>query len=267
MGGTHLDPGGYTAAVMLPTGATLQRVEVAPAVPRRDRAGRAAGASATAPAAKTSRSRCCRPSTSKSELPPAASAIELVASDFRVTASSARGRDGGRGTGTGRPVAEGRHARDAGPRGRGPARGGPLHALHLRPALDRAGLARGLVPQGDPLPAAGRAAGRPDLASGPDRRLHRGTALVRGDAAAGRGPGPRACGAQEGTTRATTWPRWRASGSTWGLRGRSPATARWRRWSSYAAGAHACTKTRAVTCRRRTPWRRASIRPPCRAQA
>lgn len=87
VGAAHLDPGGYTAAVMLPPGATLQRVEVAPRclAPIEPAGGwRERDGTSTEDVAMT----VLQALDLLWELPPAAGAIELVASDFRVTGSS-----------------------------------------------------------------------------------------------------------------------------------------------------------------------------------
>jgi hypothetical protein len=90
VGSAHLRPGGYTAAVMLPSGSTLQRLEVAPPCltaiepPGGWQEGNVATAEDVAVTA-------LQALDLQWELPPAAAAIELVASDFRATGASPLG--------------------------------------------------------------------------------------------------------------------------------------------------------------------------------
>ena len=87
VGSAHLRPGGYTAAVMLPSGSTLQRVEVAPpclAAIEPPGGWQVAGVATAEDVAVTA----LQALDLQWELPPAATAIEIVASDFRSTDTS-----------------------------------------------------------------------------------------------------------------------------------------------------------------------------------
>jgi hypothetical protein len=87
VGSAHLRPGGYTAAVMLPSGSTLQRVEVAPpcmAAIEPVRGWQDGAVTSAEDVAVTA----VQALDLQWELPPAAAAIELVASDFRATDAS-----------------------------------------------------------------------------------------------------------------------------------------------------------------------------------
>jgi hypothetical protein len=84
VGTAHLDPGGYAAAVMLPPGSRLERVELAPRclAPIEPVGGwREKAGTTTEDVAVT----VLQALDLLFELPPAAAPIELVASDFRVT--------------------------------------------------------------------------------------------------------------------------------------------------------------------------------------
>jgi hypothetical protein len=87
VGTTHLDPGGYSAAVMLPPGSTLHRLEVAPrclAAVEPVGGWHDGAVASTDDVAVTT----LQALDLVGELPPAAAAIEFVASDFRVTSSA-----------------------------------------------------------------------------------------------------------------------------------------------------------------------------------
>jgi hypothetical protein len=87
VGAAHLDPGGYTAAVLLPSGSTLTQVEVAPrclAAIEPVGGWREGAVTSTEDVAVT----MLQALDLLWELPPAAAAIEIVASDFRATEAS-----------------------------------------------------------------------------------------------------------------------------------------------------------------------------------
>jgi hypothetical protein len=88
VGTAHLDPGGYSAALMLPAGSALHRLEVAPQclAPVEPVGGWQDGAVATAEDVAVTTLQAL---DLASELPPAAAALEFVASDFRVTSATA----------------------------------------------------------------------------------------------------------------------------------------------------------------------------------
>jgi hypothetical protein len=84
VGATHLDPGAYTAAVTLPAGRALRRVEVAPrCLPAIEPPGgwREAAVTTADDVAVT----VLQALDKVSELPPAEAPIERTASDFRLT--------------------------------------------------------------------------------------------------------------------------------------------------------------------------------------
>jgi hypothetical protein len=87
VGSAHLRPGGYTAAVTLPSGSTLRRVEVAPPclTPIEPPGGWRDPAVATSEDVAVT---ALQALDQQWQLPPAASAIEVVASDFRPTSAS-----------------------------------------------------------------------------------------------------------------------------------------------------------------------------------
>jgi hypothetical protein len=98
VGTAHLDPGGYSAALMLPAGSTLHRLEVAPQclAAVEPVGGWQDQAVATAEDVAVTTLQALDLAW---ELPPAAAAVEFVASDFRVTSESsmvaaAGGEDG-----------------------------------------------------------------------------------------------------------------------------------------------------------------------------
>lgn len=87
IGAAHLGPGGYTAAVVMPAGSSLQRVEVAPrclAAIEPVGGWKDAAVASTEDVAVTA----LQALDVLWELPAAAAAIEKVASDFRVTDAS-----------------------------------------------------------------------------------------------------------------------------------------------------------------------------------
>ncbi|HVR71135.1 MAG TPA: hypothetical protein VMT87_09860 [Vicinamibacteria bacterium] len=87
VGTAHLDPGGYSAALTLPAGSALQRVEVAPrCLAAIEPAGgwRDEAVASSEDVAVTA----LQALDLVWELPPAAAAIEFVATDFRVTSDS-----------------------------------------------------------------------------------------------------------------------------------------------------------------------------------
>jgi hypothetical protein len=89
-GAAHLDRGAYTAALVLPAGAALQRVEVAPPclAPIEPQGGWRAGAAARAEDVAVTTLQAL---DLQSELPPASAAMEMTASDFRPTTSDGSG--------------------------------------------------------------------------------------------------------------------------------------------------------------------------------
>jgi hypothetical protein len=91
VGATHLDPGGYTAAVVLPAGSALHQIEVAPRclAPIEPIEGWKEPAVTSAEDVAVT---VLQALDLQWELPPAAAAIEIVASDFRaIEAASAGG--------------------------------------------------------------------------------------------------------------------------------------------------------------------------------
>jgi hypothetical protein len=87
VGTAHLDPGGYSAALMLPPGSALHRLEVAPRclAAVEPVGGWQDGAVATAEDVAVTTLQALDLAW---ELPPAAAAMEFVASDFRVTSAA-----------------------------------------------------------------------------------------------------------------------------------------------------------------------------------
>ena len=82
-GTTHLDPGAYTAAVLLPAGSVLEWLELAPPCinPIEPRGGWQSSAVASTPDVAVT---VLQAVDQESELPPASSPLERVGSDFQL---------------------------------------------------------------------------------------------------------------------------------------------------------------------------------------